>query len=249
MTEADSAPADVQPAAVLLVHGAWHGPWCWERVQPLLHDRGIRTLTVDLPTCDRTRGGTPTLYDDAATAADAIAGIDGPVIVVGHSYGGCVITEACDGAPNVCHLVYLAAFMPDAGESARQLLDGRRNTELLAGFRNAGDGWLSYEPTLVHQMFYNDCDAATAQWAADNLRPMHGGAGDPVRNVAWREIPSTFVVTAQDRVILPELQREMAKRATHVVEWPTSHSPFASQPQLVADLISDIAHQAPDRTA
>jgi pimeloyl-ACP methyl ester carboxylesterase len=90
-------------------------------------------------------------------------------------------------------------------------------------------------------MFYNDCDDATVAWASANLRPMLSETNEPVRAAAWRTIPSTYIVCSEDRAIPPALQRTMAKRASNVIEWSTSHSPFASQPALVADLIVALA--------
>lgn len=230
------------PAPVLLVHGAWHGAWCWERVVAPLETRGIATHTVDLPSCGPQPGGRMTFADDATTVSRALDEIGTPAVVVGHSYGGMVITEGAADHANVRHLVYLAAFMPDIGEQTLTLLTGapEPNPALFAAIRNDADGWATVDPAVVHELFYGDCDPGDAALAAAQLRPMRGG-NDTITSVAWKAAPSTYVVAAQDRVIPPSLQRLMAKRATSVVEWETSHSPFWSRPELLADLLERLA--------
>lgn len=230
-------------ATVVLVHGAWHGPWCWERVTPLLDAAGVRWTAVDLPTCNEQPDGPATLADDAACVRSAIDAVGGPCVVLGHSYGGMVITEACAGHPAVRRLVYLAAFMPDVGESTGSLLlSGEPPTDLFAAIENLGDGWNRLGPNAARDVMYQDCDDSTIAWAAANCRKMRGG-GQPATQAAWRAIPSTYVIAGQDRTILPSLQRTMSAHATEVVEWDTSHSPFASRPDLVADLLTRLTRE------
>lgn len=226
---------------VVLVHGAWHGPWCWDRVTPMLRERGIETITVDLPSMDVQAGYVTTLHDDAKTLRGALDAVDRPAVVVGHSYGGMVITEGAAAHPMVKHLVYLTAFMPDAGQSLLDLFTATPNPELMASLRVTDDGRQALDPACVEPLFYNDCDAATVVWATERLRPMLSDGRLAVERAAWRGIPSTYVVCALDKTIPPELQREMAKQANEVIEWDTSHSPFASRPDLVADLCERLA--------
>lgn len=229
------------PATVVLVHGAWHGTWCWQRVEALLHARGITTHAVALPTCLPQPDAPATLADDAAALRATLDALDGPAIVVGHSYGGMVITEGAADHPAVKHLVYLAAFMPDIGETNVDLfLSVEPNQEFFAAIANHDDGWSSIPDQHVRTLFYGDCDDDTVAWASARLVSMRGGR-EPATATAWRAIPSTYVVTTEDRTIRPALQRVMSKHATNVIEWPTSHSPFASQPTLVADLLERLA--------
>ena len=220
--------------ALVLVHGAWHGSWCWERVTPLLDEAGIAWTAVDLPTCNPQPNGPATLYDDAAHVRATIDAVNAPVILVGHSYGGAVITEA-GHHPNVRRLVYLAAFMPDAGESALTLAtSGVPNPALLGGIVQQPDGFTTLSDDTVDNVFYQDCDGATRAWARAHVRPMRGGTADPISAPAWRAVSSTSLLTTDDRAHLTVWQRAQADRATDVVELPTGHSPFASQPRLLA---------------
>lgn len=207
---------------------------------PLLEARGVRCTAVALPTCDPSRTAT-TIEDDAATLASALDTLGGPAVIVGHSYGGAVMTQGAAGHPNARHLVYLCAFMPDTGESVNTLAGSLPNPDLFAAFVTEPGGRLSIQREAIGPQFYNDCDELTVGWAESRLRSMFGGLGDPVTRVAWRDVPSTYIVCSDDRAIPPDLQRRMSERASSTIEWATSHSPFASQPALVAETIAGIA--------
>ncbi len=228
------------PSPVVLEHGAWHGPWCWDRVVPLLRDRGIETIAIDLPSMDVNAGYVTTVHDDARTLRAALDTLDRPAVVVGHSYGGMVITEGAEH-PMVKHLVYLAAFRPDNGQSLNDLTRVVPNVELARSVRLTVDRRSTLDSELLGPTLYNDCDDTTVAWANERLRPMLSESSDSVDAAAWRGISSTYVVCTEDRAILPELQRHMAQHAGEVIEWQTSHSPFASQPALVADLFERLA--------
>ncbi len=224
-------------ATIVLVPGGWGGAWCWDRVTPLLDARGIRWSAVDLPTCSPQPNAPATLSDDAATVRAAIDAVGGACVVLGHSSGGMVITEACAGHPSVNRLVYLAAVMPDVGESIGSLsASGEPNPDFLSAINTDADGWSTVSAETARDLVYQDCDADTVGWATANFRPMRGG-GEPVTAAAWRGIPSTYVIAERDRVILPSLHRTMSARATDVVSWDTGHAPYASRPELVADLL------------
>ena len=224
MTNADAAPT------VVLVHGAWHGAWCWDKVVALLDTAGVASRAVELPL-------TSLAADVAATTA-AIDAAGGPVVLGGHSYGGVVITEA-GNHPAVRHLGYVCAFAVDAGRSAASAIDeDTAQTDLANGLIIGDDGYVTLDRDIARECFYADCDPADAEAALDRLRPIAFGCiREPVTTAAWRTKPSTYALCTQDRAIHPELQRVLAKSCTNVVEWPTSHSPFLSQPALVADLL------------
>lgn len=224
--------------SLLLVHGSWHGPWCWEKLTPELDRLGIAWRTVALPCVGDDASKLGTVADDAAVIEKAAREIAGDVVVVAHSYGGVPTTEARLGA-NVKHLVYLGAFMPDVGQALLNLLPpGPLPPVVIA----REDGATQVNLPIAVDTFYADCDAATAQWAVDHLR-LHNSICNvtPVSRASWRDIPSTFIVLTEDHASPPFMQRELAKQATHVREMATSHSPFLSEPKALATMLAEIA--------
>jgi pimeloyl-ACP methyl ester carboxylesterase len=218
---------------VVLVHGAWHGAWCWDEVALRLRADGRAVVAVDLPSV----AGSGDMYDDARVVRDAIAAIDGDTVVVGHSYGGVVITEAVAGLEGVRHLVYLTAFMLDEGES---LADVAGRTPPAWQIPEPDGKTLSVEGP--QQVFYNTCSQATADAAAARLRP-HAIAAfvQPVRSVAWRDVPSTYVICDRDNAIPVAAQEAMSARAGTTYRLESDHSPFLTDPDAVADLIRNVA--------
>jgi pimeloyl-ACP methyl ester carboxylesterase len=229
-------------ATVVLVHGAWHGAWCWDPVVARLDAAGVPALAIDLPG----HGADPRPLTDLHGHGDAVrAALDtvaGPVVLVGHSYGGAAVTDA-GVHPSVRHLVYVSAFCIDAHESvmANDLTGGEGN-DLEVAMRVQEDGSATIDPDLAILPFYADCTPADAAAAVGRLGPESlSGFGQSPRAVAWRERPSTFAVCTEDRAVMPALQRGLAARCASIVEWPTSHSPFLSRPDLVADLLTALA--------
>lgn len=242
-------------AAVVLVHGAWHGAWCFEPVLERLAGTGVDAVAVDLPGHGADRGPLGDLHADAARVREVLDGLDRDCVLLGHSYGGAVITEA-GVHPAVRHLVYLAAFSLDAGEScvAAAIAESRAidlawdGPNLSDAFVPHDDGTITVEPGGAVELLFQDCDPATAAWAVDRLGPQPSVTlGDVPTAVAWRARPSTYVVCTEDRGIHPDLQRALARRCDERVEWPTSHSPFLSAPDRVADLVAGIARSLPTR--
>ena len=236
-------------ATVVLVHGAWHGAWCWERVVALLDERQVPSIAVDLPGHGADRGPLADLHGDAAHVRDVLAGIAGPVVLVGHSYGGAVITEA-GVADNVSQLVYICAFAIHEEESCATA--GAAEPEVAAisheGRPSLGkamqvdDGFVTLDPALAPACLYNQCDPETVAWALARLGPESmAGLGQSPATVAWRTTPSTYAVCVDDQGVHPDLQRVLARRCTTSVEWPTDHSPFLCRPDLVADLLAALA--------
>jgi len=225
-------------STVVLVHGAWGGSWCWERVVPLLEQRGVQAVTVDLPSVGAEPDDECSLAADAAVVTRVLDGGDGPFLVCGHSYGGMVVTQATAGRSDVARLVYLCAFMPDAGDSLFTITGGAAPwIDVLDDGRTLPD----LERAAV--VGYADCDDTTRANAIARLRPQVPAPFlDPVPAVAWREIPTTYVVCTEDQSLPVELQRDVfAPRAGEVVELASSHSPFFSQPERVADLLAERA--------
>jgi pimeloyl-ACP methyl ester carboxylesterase len=225
-------------STVVLVHGAWGGSWCWERVVPLLEAREVRTATVDLPSVGGPPDGTGSLAGDAGAVVDVLDALEGPFLVCGHSYGGMVVTHAAAGREDVRRLVYLCAFMPDTGESLYALTGGPGPwMDVLEDGRTL--------PDLAHvaAVGYADSDPATRASAIARLRPqVPTPFSEPVPAAAWRDIPSTYVVCTEDRSLPVGVQREVfAPRAGEVVELVASHQPYYSMPDRIAELLAERA--------
>ncbi|MFD9104873.1 alpha/beta hydrolase [Streptomyces virginiae] len=223
--------------AVVLVHGFWGGAAHWSKVIVELHRRGFTDLhAVENPLTS--------LADDAERTRKMVRQVDGPVLLVGHSYGGAVITEAGD-LPNVTGLVYIAAFAPDAGESPGQI-----SQELPpAAFENIApdsDGYLWLKQDRFHESFCQDLDADEALvMAVTQKAPLGSTFGDNVTSPAWKKKPVWYQVSAQDRMIHPDNERRMAQRMNprKIVELDAGHASLASQPGPVADLIETAADE------
>jgi pimeloyl-ACP methyl ester carboxylesterase len=216
---------------VVLVHGAWHGAWAWDGVVSALGERGVEADPVELPFTG--------FDDDVAVARAAIEAAGPEVVVCGHSYGGSVISAAARRLP-VRNLVYLCAFMVDEDEDAT----AKWFSEPVALHRAIVDvdGRMGVDPDLAHESFYADVDATQSAEIIGKLRTMPGAAGSAIDTTApaWHDAPSTYVVCTHDQAIHPAVQREMARHADRVVEWPTDHSPFLSSPQRVAELLAEL---------
>jgi pimeloyl-ACP methyl ester carboxylesterase len=225
---------------LLFVHGAWHGPWCFEPLRRILGERGWATSAVELPTVHAPGKAALGLADDAAAVRAAVDAVDGPVVVVAHSYGGVPATQGADG-PSVAHIVYISAFVLDAGESL-----------VSAGGGVQPDWWDVRDDGLVmagtaeqspRDLFYADVPPAEADAAVARLIPQSGQAyRDPVTVTAWRGRPTTYLITEQDAIFPVAAQEALAARAgSATARLAASHSPFLSQPAAVADIIERAA--------
>jgi pimeloyl-ACP methyl ester carboxylesterase len=223
-----------QKTTIVPVHGAWHGSWCWQRVLPLLEERGVAVRTVDLPSVGAAPGAGTDLTADAAAVEKVIAALAGPVLLCGHSYGGMVISRV--EARSVARLVYLCAFMPLEGQSLFSAGGGKPApwVQMLEG------GLMQPDPARTGELFYGDCDPEMREWAKRMVRVQSSAViMEPLAHPAWRRVPSTYVVCTKDMAIPADMQRDVfAVRANEVIELQASHSPFLSQPSAVADLLA-----------
>ena len=214
---------------LLLVHGMWHGTWSWDDVRPRL---ARPSQAVELPM--------RSLAGDAEVVRAALDAIDDEVVLVGHSYGGAVIT-AVGPHPRVRRLVYLAAFLLDDGESVSRVAPGLgiADTGLAAALQVSADrSEVTIDPDLAPGLLYQRTDPAVVALAMPRLRPVARAVfGERPAALSWRTIPSTYVICTEDRTVAPALQRVMAARATDVVEWRSDHSPQASRPADTAALL------------
>lgn len=229
------APAATALKDVVLVHGAWADGSGWEGVHRALVGRGYRVSIVQNPLTS--------LADDVAAVNRVLARQEGPAILVGHSYGGAVITEA-GNAPNVAGLVYVAAFAPDAGESVATLLGGGDGPPV----KPSADGFLFFDPAIFPQAFAQDVGPERGAFLAATQVPTAAGAFETkITQAAWRTKPTSYVVATDDRIIPPPAQRMLAARANATVtEVKGSHAVYISQPNAVADAI-DVAARAAAR--
>ena len=219
---------------VVLVHGGFVDGSGWEGVHNILTRDGLHVSIVQNPTLS--------LADDVMATRRVIDAQDGPVILVGHSYGGAVITEAGND-PKVTRLVYIAAFAPDTGESVASLIKDPPPDAPVPPILPPQDGYLLLDSTKFHDSFAADVDPEKAAFMADSQVPWGVAAlGGSIDQPAWKTKPSWYLVATDDRMIPPPAQRFMSKRAgSTVTEVPGSHAVYVSQPAAVAALIERAA--------
>jgi pimeloyl-ACP methyl ester carboxylesterase len=222
---------------VVLVHGGFVDGSGWKPVYDLLTQDGYHVAVVQNPTLS--------LAGDAAATRMIIDAQDGPVVLVGHSYGGAVISEAGTG-PNVAALVYISAFAPDKDESVNSLIGGFPADGPQPPILPPRDGFLFLDRAKFHASFAADLPADLAAFMADSQVPwgLDAPAGQ-ITEPAWRTKPSWYLLTKEDRMIPPGAQRAMSERTgATVVEVVASHSVYVSQPRATADLIKQAAQGA-----
>ncbi len=215
---------------VVLVHGAWADGSGWHRVHDLLRAKGYAVSIVQNPLTS--------LAADVAAVHRVLARQNGPALLVGHSYGGVVITEA-GNAPNVAGLVYVAAFVPDAGESVASMLEGGAPPPV----QPSTDGYLFFDAAIFPQAFAQDLPPAQAAFLATAQIPPAAAAFEAkVTQPAWKTHSSWYLLSTEDRIIPPAAQRQMAGRAkASIKEVRASHASYISQPEAVAEAIDQAA--------
>jgi pimeloyl-ACP methyl ester carboxylesterase len=218
------------PKTVVLIHGAFADGSSWDKVIPLLQAKKLNVIAVQNPLTS--------LADDVAAGRRVIEAQTGPVILVGHSWGGTVITELGEHT-KVAALVYVAAFAPDVGESTSDVAKRAAAPPGSASIRADQAGFLYLTPVGVAKDFAQDLPAAQTRVMAVTQGPIAAKAFDEkVTNAAWKNKPSWFIVAARDRMIQPDLERAMAKKINaRVTTLPTSHVPMQSRPADVAAVI------------
>jgi pimeloyl-ACP methyl ester carboxylesterase len=220
---------------VVLVHGGFVDGSGWESVYTMLNKQGYTVAVVQIPTIS--------LADDVAVTKRVIAAQEGPVILVGHSYGGAVITEAGND-PKVARLVYITAFAPDRNESVQTLIQNPAPGAPVPPILPPTDGFLMLDRTKFAASFAGDVNPDMAAFMADSQVPWGLDAlGGAVSEPAWKSKPSWYLVATDDKMIPPDAQRAMAKRAgATTVESKGSHAIYVSQPRAVTDLIDQAAN-------
>ena len=220
---------------IVLVHGGFVDGSGWERVYATLKKKGYNVSIV--------QNSTTSLVEDVAVTERAISAQHGPVVLVGHSYGGVVITEAGNN-PKVAALAYIAAFAPDNGESVASLIKNPVPGAPVPPILAPQDGFLFLDRSKFAAAFAADVNPELAAFMADSQVPwgvqaLEGAVNQP----AWKSKPSWYLVATDDRMIPPDAQRAMSKRAgANTVEVKASHAVYVSQPEAVADLIARAAN-------
>jgi pimeloyl-ACP methyl ester carboxylesterase len=219
---------------IVLVHGGFVDGAGWEGVYKILKKQGYNVSIVQNPTLS--------LADDVKVTKRVLAAQDGPAILVGHSYGGAVITEAGND-PKVAGLVYVTAFAPDKGESVASLIKDPPPGAPVPPILPPQDGFLFLDKKAFAASFAADVEPEKAAFMADSQVPWGLEAlGGAISEPAWRTKPSWYLVVTEDKMIPPDAQRAMSKRAgSKVVEVKGSHAIYVSQPKVVAALIEEAA--------
>lgn len=212
---------------LLLVHGAWHGAWVWDRFRQEVPD--LRTMAVDLPSA-----GDPAqdISGDVAVVRAAVEQITGPVVVVAHSFGGLVASEALEPGSSVDGIIFLAARMPEAGET----MTDEQGREVLPPFWDVRDGGVSVldpREVLFHDVPEPEASAAVARLVPQSLASLRAV---PTR-AAWHRIPSTYVVCEDDHTFPTAAQDVLARRALRVRRLPGGHSPMLARPARLAEIV------------
>lgn len=228
--------AEASKPTVVLVHGAWADASSWRLVIPLLQRDGIPVVAVQNPTTS--------LADDVAATRQTLDTIDGPVVLVGHSWGGTVITEAGND-PKVKALVYVAAFAPDAGQSTGDQVAAHPAPPGLGGVTPFGDGYLKMSVESWINNVAQDLAEEDARVLATVQTPLGLSTfSDKVSTPAWADRPSWYIVSRDDRAVSVELQRALASQLkARTTELSSSHMSLLSLPRAVAEIIGDAVNE------
>lgn len=231
-------------ARFLLVHGSWHGAWCWRDVLPLLREAGHEAEAIDLPGHgqDRTPAAEVTLDSYAAAV---VAALRPETVLVGHSMGGYPITAAAERAPKrISRLVYVAGYVPLSGLSLAEMRKRGPRQPLADAMVRSDDGvTVGLDPAQIGPKFYHDCPEGVVEYAREHLVPEPVAPTETPLDVTERSaaVPASYIVCEDDRAIPPEYQVEMASRLDDRHGLASGHSPFFSKPAELAALLITLA--------
>ena len=220
----------------VLVHGAFGGAWSWRDLGAELDRRSLAWTALDLPSSHDATGAA-TLGDDA-DALVAFASDLGPIVVVGHSYGGAVVAEAAPRLADVESLIFVAAIVPQRGESASMVAKGAPERTALDEAMVVEGPLVHLNPDLAERALYARCDEDTRRWALGQLGGQSLASFRSLRESRDAPVPRRYVVCTDDQSVHPVLQATLARRCDEWMELDADHSPMLSQPQLLADLLA-----------
>lgn len=222
---------------LIFVHGACvrDAAWWWNKMTVPLAERGIESTAVPLTSCGETGATLGDLYDDIDACRQAIASVDGPTILCGHSYGGVIITEAGIDK-RVTQLLYVTSVMPDTGQSQAELIGSEPAPWLQPG----EDGTIGVDADMIRQFFLQDCDEETTEQAVARLtRQSLTPFTQAPHQIAWRHKPATYFVCTEDLATPAAAQRQRVREGARVVEFDAGHHPFLSKPEAFAQSIAN----------
>ncbi len=222
---------------IVLVHGAWADGSCWSGVIERLQEADYNVTAVQMPLSS--------LNDDVTRVWEVLDIQTGPTLLVGHSYGGAVITQLGEDHPNVVGLVYVAAFVPDKGETAKQLVTAEPQPPGAQAFRPDEEGYVWLDRDGFVKFFAPDVDRTQARVLSAVQKPIAASdilSDEPFGEPAWKSLPSWYLISEEDQIIPPQAQHLMAQRAGATISTvASSHVPMISHPEVVAKLIKDVA--------
>ena len=230
---------------VLLVHGAWHGAWCWAPLQRALDQLGIPSHAIDLPGHGISPLPLGDLHGDAAAVVGALEALPPDTLLLGHSYGGAVISQAAAHSDRIGHLMFLAAFALEAGESVNGFLRSapRHKVELANIMVPTDEGVTTLDPERAGALLYPGSSKVVQRACAERLGPQPNATmTQEVGGAPASAIESTYVLCNQDRAVHPEHQRIMAARCSSVIEINSDHSPFVDEPATIASIIQGVVN-------
>lgn len=226
-----------------LVHGAWHGAWCWDLLAAELEALGHRAVAVDLPCEDWDAG----LEDNAAVVTAALDGAGPDSVLVGHSLGGITIPVVA-ARRAIARLVFLCALLPEPGRSLDETIRADRSVVTAEWVNMPGvvhpDGSASWEPDVAIDALYHDCPEDLARWAASRLRrQVWTTSREPCPLERWPDIPSSYILCTEDKAFVPDWSRRVARERLGVeaIELPGGHSPMLARPRQLAEVLSQLA--------
>ena len=222
----------------VLVHGAWHGAWCWQRFGDTLDHRGLPWTALDLPSS----GGDDPAIDMLGDVSQLrrVACDLGPLVLVAHSYAGAVVAEAAPKIADLHGIVYLAALVPRLGQNASDVTREYGLRSPLDETIRRDEGLLRLEPEPAALALYGDCDEETRQWAINKVTTQTLASFRTARTSENIAVASTYVICRRDQALLPEVQEKIAQRCDDVVEIDSDHSPFLSHPDTLAELLESM---------
>lgn len=223
----------------VLVHGAWHGAWCWQRLGESLLQRDLAYDALDLPSSS----GQDPLVDMTSdvSALRRFCQGRGPLVLVAHSYAGAVVAEAAPKIEELAGIVYVAALVPRVGQTASDVTrEYGLRSDLDATMSRDAHGFLHLDPEPAARALYGDCDEVTRQWAINQVSTQTFASFRTARTSENVAIASTYVICSRDHAIVPEVQERIAQRCDDVMTMDSDHSPFLSHPDVLADMLGSM---------